>query len=277
MRCNDWRDDGDGSGVADLQQQRSEPARSSGWPISSTFLALIAAFLFCAVWMLYRPDHARALVFPFVFIGFVISLCLHEFGHAIVAYHCGDRTVRDKGYLTLDPLRYTDLLYSILFPLLIMALGGIGLPGGAVYINTQNLRRRIDGALVSAGGPLGTAVVLAALMAVFAAVPQLASTAPVLYAALAFLALLQVTALIFNLIPCPGLDGWGIIEPFLPAPLRALGRRVASVAILAFVVALFFVPGLSGWFWQTIFAACALIGLDARAAFAGLRLFQFWQ
>ena len=87
--------------------------------------------------MLYRPDHARLLVFPFVFIGFVISLCLHEFGHAIVAYHCGDRTVRDKGYLTLDPLRYTDLQYSILFPLLIMALGGIGLPGGAVYINTH--------------------------------------------------------------------------------------------------------------------------------------------
>ena len=120
---------------------RSAARSSQRWPISSTFLALIAAFLFCAVWMLYRPDHARALVFPFVFIGFVISLCLHEFGHAIVAYHCGDRTVRDKGYLTLDPLRYTDLQYSIVFPLIIMALGGIGLPGGAVYINLHYLRR----------------------------------------------------------------------------------------------------------------------------------------
>ncbi len=273
--CTSWLDD---ATVSHLQQEQSEAARSSQrWPISSTFLALIAAFLFCAVWMLYRPDHARALVFPFVFIGFVISLCLHEFGHAIVAYHCGDRTVRDKGYLTLDPLRYTDLQYSILFPLLIMALGGIGLPGGAVYINTQYLRRRAYGALVSAGGPLGTAVVLAVLMAVFAAVPQLASTAPVLDVALAFLALLQVTALIFNLIPCPGLDGWGIIEPFLPVPLRALGRRVAPFAILALVAALLLVPGLSRWLWQTVFAACALIGLDARAAFAGLRLFQFWR
>lgn len=264
--------------MSDWQQERSGQARSeSRWPISSTFLALIAAFLFCAVWMLYRPDHARLLVFPLVFIGFVISLCLHEFGHAIVAYHCGDRTVRDKGYLTLDPLRYTDLQYSILFPLLIMAMGGIGLPGGAVYINTRSLRRRIDGALVSAGGPLGTALVLAALMAVLGAVPQFATAAPVLYVALAFLALLQVTALLFNLIPCPGLDGWGIIEPFLPEPLRQLGRRVAPVAILVLVAALFFVPGLSGWFWQMIFAACAWVGLDARAAFAGLRLFQFWQ
>ncbi len=264
--------------MSDWQQEQSEAARSSRrWPISSTFLALIAAFLFCAVWMLYRPDHARMLVFPFVFIGFVISLCLHEFGHAIVAYHCGDRTVRDKGYLTLDPLRYTDLQYSILFPLIIMALGGIGLPGGAVYINLHYLRRPIYGSLVSAGGPLGTAVVLALLMALFAAAPEMSKTAPVLYVALAFLALLQVTALIFNLIPCPGLDGWGIIEPFLPEPLQALGRRVAPIAILILVAALFFVPGLSRWLWQTVFAACALVGLDARAAFTGLRLFQFWQ
>ena len=60
--------------------------RSSA-PVSSTFLLLIVAFLACAVWMLYRPDHARVLVFPFVLAGFLISLCLHEFGHAIVAYH----------------------------------------------------------------------------------------------------------------------------------------------------------------------------------------------
>jgi Zn-dependent protease len=264
--------------VSERQQERSAQTQSSRrWPISSTFLALIAAFLLCAVWMLYRPDHARLLVFPFVFIGFVISLCLHEFGHAIVAYHCGDTTVRDKGYLTLDPLRYTDVQYSIIFPLIIMALGGIGLPGGAVYINTQYLRRRIYGALVSAGGPAGTAVVLAALMLLFNAVPQLPSTAPVLYAALAFLALLQVTALLFNLIPCPGLDGWGIIEPFLPAPLRRLGRRMAPIAILILVAALFFVPGLSRWFWQWVFAICESIGLETRAAFRGLAMFQFWR
>jgi Zn-dependent protease len=222
--------------------------------------------------MLYWPDHARLLVFPLVLIGFVISLCLHEFGHAIVAYCCGDTTVREKGYLTLNPLRYTDLQYSIVLPLLIMVIGGIGLPGGAVYINTLYLRRRIYGALVSAGGPLGTALVLAILMAVLAGVPQFAAQAPILYAALAFLALL-----LFNLSPCPGLDGWGIIEPFLPASVRRLGRRMAAIAPLILVLSLFFVPGLSRSFWQTVFAVCAMGGLNAKAAFLGLRLFQFWQ
>lgn len=245
--------------------------------LSSTFLVLVVAFLVCAVWMLYRPDHARLLVFPLVLSGFLIALCLHEFGHAIVAYFCGDTSVREKGYLTLDPLRYTDVQYSIVFPVLVMAIGGIGLPGGAVYINTNLLRRRLYGALVSLGGPLATALVLAGLMAVINIVFKPAPPDPVLYAALSFLAMLEVTALLFNLIPCPGLDGWGILEPFLPTAIREQGRRFAPLAPVILLLALFFVPGLNQWFWDTIYRACMLVGLEPRVAWFGYGLFQFWR
>lgn len=67
--------------------------------------------------------------------GWGVSLCLHEFGHAYVAYRGGDREVYFKGYLTLDPRKYTDPVFSIVLPLLILAIGGIPLPGGAVFIN----------------------------------------------------------------------------------------------------------------------------------------------
>ena len=241
--------------------------------VSSSFLVLIAAFLFCAAWMLYRPDQARVLVFPFVLTGFLVALCLHEFGHAIIAYHGGDKTVRAKGYLTLDPMRYTDAQYSILFPVLVMAIGGIGLPGGAVYIDTRLLRRRLYGALVSAGGPLATAAVLALLML---ALPRV-TTAPVFYAALAFLALLELTALLFNLLPCPGLDGWGIIEPLFPETVRQLGRRVAPIGPVIVIIALFAVPSLNTSFWTAVDSACTLIGLDPRSAAIGFTLFQFWR
>ena len=56
----------------------------------------------------------------FVLIGWIISLCLHEFSHALVAYWGGDTTVKDKGYLTLNPLKYTDPLMSIILPLVFL-------------------------------------------------------------------------------------------------------------------------------------------------------------
>ena len=240
---------------------------------SPSFLVLIAAFLFCAVWMLYRPDQARYLVFPLVLTGFLIGLCLHEFGHAIVAYLCGDWSVREKGYLTLDPLRYTDAAYSIVFPILIMAIGGIGLPGGAVYIDTRLLRRRLYGALVSAGGPLATALVLGLIVLALPA----ARIDSVLYGAVSFLALLELTALLFNLIPCPGLDGWGIVEPFFPERVRQLGRRMAPIGPLILIVALIAIPEVNNSFWDAIYEACGRIGVDPRVASIGFGLFQFWR
>lgn len=59
----------------------------------------------------------------------VVSLCLHEFGHAYTAWRFGDHDVAIRGYLTLNPLKYTSPLLSLALPLLFIALGGIGLPG----------------------------------------------------------------------------------------------------------------------------------------------------
>ena len=80
--------------------------------------------------------------FVIVTILWVFSVCLHEFGHAWVADKGGDHTVREKGYLTMNPLQYTDPLFSLVLPVVFLLMGGIGLPGGAVYINHQLLRSR---------------------------------------------------------------------------------------------------------------------------------------
>ncbi len=90
--------------------------------------------------------------------GAVIGLALHEWAHAIVAYKGGDRSVVDKGYLTLDPRHYSDPLLSIGFPLLFLMLGGLPLPGGAVWINHAALRSRVWASAVSAAGPATTAL-----------------------------------------------------------------------------------------------------------------------
>ena len=111
-------------------------------------------------------------VAAFVCIGWIISVCLHEFGHAIVAYWGGDTSVKDKGYLRLNPLKYTDINLSLTLPLIFVLIGGIPLPGAAVYIN-HRLRHRWWQSTVSAAVPISSAIFTLLLAPLFQ--PALAS------------------------------------------------------------------------------------------------------
>jgi Zn-dependent protease len=243
--------------------------------ISVTFLGLMAALLGVAMLMEALPAYGRYLVFPFVLTGWLISLCLHEFGHAVVAYRSGDRSVVGNGYLTLDPLRYTDVQFSIFWPLVYLAIGGVGLPGGAVYLNKNMIRSPVDRSLVSAAGPLATLAVFVLLLFILRATEGTIS-AP-FYAGLAFLAFLQLTALVLNLLPVPGLDGWGVIEPWLPYDLQEFGARAAPIAPALLFATFLLVPPVNEMFWRVVYDLAQTIGFDAGGAAWGLKLFQFWR
>ena len=108
---------------------------------SPIFLAIVALTVVGAVLAWLAADARRPLayvgVFTFVIAGFLVSLCVHEFAHAYTAWRVGDRDVEARGYLTLNPLKYSHPLLSLGLPALFIALGGIGLPGGAVYVRTS--------------------------------------------------------------------------------------------------------------------------------------------
>ena len=261
-----------------IQPAQPEPDKDTATKltISRSFLALLAALLSLAAIMVMLPEAGRFAVFPFVLVGWLISLCLHEFGHAVVAYVSGDPGVRYKGYLTLDPLRYVDLQFSIVWPLVLLAIGGIGLPGGAVYVNLWALRSRGHRALVSAGGPLATLFVLILLLVVLHAAGDVVM-ATFLYPAMAFLVFLQLTALVLNLLPVPGVDGWGIVEPWLPSALREKGRRAAKLAPALLLLSFLLIPAVPQMFVRVVFGLSGMIGLDFEIALEGLQLFQFWR
>jgi len=160
--------------------------------------------------------------------GWGTSLALHEFSHAIVAYRGGDFGVRSKGYLTLDIRRYTDPVFSIVVPLLLLAVGGIPLPGGAVWIDHRALRSRKVESLVSLAGPLSNLVLGVALIWV----DRQFVTNLFLAAGLMYLAMLQLLAFFLNILPIPGLDGWGAIEPWLSQEAKRFGAMVRPWAPL---------------------------------------------
>ncbi len=214
------------------------------------------------------------MTFIIVLIGWIFSLCLHEFAHALVAYIGGDHTVREKGYLTFNPLKYTHPVYSLLLPLLFLVMGGIGLPGGAVYIERWRLRGPLWDSAVSLAGPTANAIVALILGLVLRFAPV---TSDGIWPALSFLALLQVSAVVLNLIPVPPFDGFGVIEPFLPASLRL--RVAESRGILSWVVflALWYVPFVGQIFWGTVGFLARLVGVPVDLALLGLDQFLFWR
>lgn len=243
--------------------------------VSAWFLLLVAAAV--AGGALAASATASALVTTGVVVlvlaGWAVSLCLHEFGHAVVAYRSGDRSVREKGYLTLDIRKYTDLGYSVLLPVLFLLLGGIPLPGGAVWIDHGAIRRPAARSLVSLAGPLATLAVGIVLTVAVAAVPM----PPGLAAGLSCLALLQVLAFVLNVLPVPGLDGFGVLEPFLPPGARRVAHVVRPWAPIALFVLLIGVPGAAAALVRASGVLFAAIGGDAGAAFDGYDRLQFWR
>ncbi|MQA10112.1 MAG: site-2 protease family protein [Pseudonocardiaceae bacterium] len=205
--------------------------------------------------------------------GWGVSLCLHEFGHAIFAYRGGDREVALKGYLTLDPRRYTDPVLSLVLPLLLLAVGGIPLPGGAVWINHHALRSRRVESMVSLAGPFSNLALGALLIASVAFVPMAGGLA----AGLSYLALLQVLAFVLNILPVPGLDGWGAIEPHLSHEARRFGAKARPWAPLILFALIIGIRPIGELFFTVSESVFTLIGGDEFLYQVGLSEFMFWR
>lgn len=224
-----------------------------------------------------KPLPSGVACFAIVVILWIFSVCLHEFAHAWAAERGGDYTVREKGYLDLNPLRYANPVSSLLIPLLFLMLGGIGLPGGAVFINRSLLRSRGWETWVSLAGPLAN-LWLAGLIAVlfrFNILPDdpksLASIS------LAFLGHLQIWALVLNLLPIPPLDGFQALAPWLPAQVREAGYAASNWMQILLFLAIWNVPAVRAFFGISTGLGMHVLGIPFDLALAGYQEFTFWR
>ena len=169
-------------------------------------------------------------LFVAVLICWILSVCVHEYAHAVVAYWGGDRSVKEKGYLSFNIFAFINPVTSILIPCLFLIFGGVPLPGGAVQINERALRSRHWSAAVSAAGPAANFLlflVLAVLVHPSTGLVDPNALVPPPWAMLlGAMAVLQLFSVFFNLLPIPPLDGFGIIEPYLAPEVREKARRL---------------------------------------------------
>ena len=260
-----------GGGQPSRQQRPLRPARRRWRSPSPIFLGLVALAIGSGIALWNGWWSPGVVSFVFVVSAWIVTLCLHEFAHALVAYRSGDTSVAHRGYLTLDPLRYTHVVFSIVLPVVFLLLGGIGLPGGAVFIDHGAIRSRGARSAVSAAGPITNIVVALVLAAALA----LGHSPTAFWVSIAFLLFLQVTAALLNLIPVPGLDGFGIIEPYLSNSARAVAARIAPFAILG-LFALLWIPIINQAFFAGVLAILGALGAPSNYVGAGYYLFRFW-
>jgi Zn-dependent protease len=256
--------------------------RRKPWPrlrgvvgVSPIFLGLLAtaAASGVALWLNVLPNAPFVVTVVFVTSAFAVSVCVHEFGHALVAYLGGDRSVAGSGYLDLNPLRYSHPIYSIVLPLAFLLLGGIGLPGGAVYIDHAALRSRTWDSAVSIAGPVGTLLCALAVAAPFL-VPDhrvwITSTNVGFFEALAVLGFFLAMSVLLNLLPIPPLDGFGIIRPWLPYSVQAAAAQIAQFGMMIVFIALWWVAPVREAFYGNLFQITDHLGIDYGLIVVGL-------
>ena len=140
-------------------------------------------------------------------------------------------------------------MLSIVIPLVILLMGGIGLPGGAVYIETWRIRNRYWLSAMSLAGPTANGLVAIVLAILLQVLPVSTSN---IWPGLSFLLVLQIWAILFNLIPLPGLDGYGVIAPFLHPIIREQMERIRAYAFWILILVFWYVPKVAGFFFLIV-------------------------
>jgi Zn-dependent protease len=158
-----------------------------------------------------------------------------------------------------------------------LLIGGIGLPGGAVWLDRHSIRGgKVVQSLVSLVGPLANV-----LCAIALGIPFLLKVATFahlnFWSGIAFLGFLQVFAAILNLLPIPGVDGGNAVRPWLSYQGARIFDVLAPWGMLILFLALFQVPFIQILLHDIGYGRCGLLGIPEFVIVNGLLMFQFWR
>lgn len=191
---------------------------------------------------------------PFVLLqlaALLIGLVVHESAHAFVAYLLGDRTAREQGRISLNPLNHIDPFGTVALPLLMLLAGGpVFAFAKPVPVYLGNLRHpKRDEVLVSLAGPASNLLlaVLAALImrgvGIADATAGMGEVAPGHLVYFLYIAIfMNLSLCFFNLIPLPPLDGFSILVPFLRGRALEQYYKVQRYSMPILLTVLYLLP-----------------------------------
>jgi Zn-dependent protease len=159
-------------------------------------------------------------------IALILSICVHEFGHAIVADKLGDPLPRSQGRVTLNPIAHIDPIGTLVMPVMQILFPGAPLLGWGkpvqVSLSARHMTRRFSiktsHAFIAIAGPMMNLLFVLVLSGILLATLKLGQATFTDF--LVQIITLNFVLAFFNLIPCPPLDGGAILRGILPRNLE---------------------------------------------------------
>lgn len=281
--------DSDESDETPESAESDTPSRGPADFLPSPLFLLVLGLAGFAGWLSWRAvelDWAAdgAAVTPFIpplliLLGWIVSVAVHEFAHALAAYLAGDRSLRGSAYLRLNPFGYRQAFGGLVLPTAYLGLGGFGLNGPPTYVEWENIPSRGRRVVVALAGPLASLLLSAVLaFTVSILVPAGQDSVNWAISSMAFLAFANMTSAAVNLLPLPGLDGYHVLAAFRGTRWTAFVAANGLFCSIA-VFAVLWLPVVRDLFDDLFYALFELLLPNPAITgmmFHGELLLQFW-
>ncbi len=169
----------------------------------------------------------------------VVALSFHEYAHAKAAQLAGDPTAERMGRVTIDPRAHIDPMGLVA---LILVRFGWGKP---VVVNPDNFKnRRRDSIVVGLAGVTANLLLAVVFGGIIAGSARLAPDffgggfGSLVGMVLIEVVIINITLMLFNLLPIPPLDGFGVLSDALNLHGTRFYRAVYDNSFMILMVAI---------------------------------------
>jgi Zn-dependent protease len=174
-----------------------------------------------------------------LYLGLLVLLTFHEFGHAWMAWKCGDDTALSQGRVSLNPLVHIDPIGTVIVPLLLIFMAPGGFFAGwakPVPVNPYNLKNpRLDDIMVTLAGPWMNLLLAIVILGV-ARLGYIVHSHGLVEVCFNW-AHLSLLLCFFNLLPIPPLDGSQVARSLIGMSYETY-QQIARYGIFVLILVL---------------------------------------